>query len=235
MSKQKAFMNQAKIYLDSLSCEEQTKLLLNLTKYAKNEAKKKFWRTGNHKDLPKGETATSVVSLAFEKVLMTGKDARNWSPETAPDFYKYMQGVIDSTLYHLATGEDNEILVNENNPKFAANYNGAEVLAIAEEKFVAAKATREFEDKEWLVRKQLSPEEELIAAEQKAAYDQIFSAIIEAAAGDAEVSAMIEAMDHNYNASREIAQFTGIDVDRIYNARKRLNTIVTKVKQKFDI
>lgn len=230
-------MNQAKIYLDSLSYDEQTKLLLNLTKYAKSEAKKKFWRTGNHTDLPKGETAASVVSLAFEKVLMTGDGARNWNPETAPDFYKYMQGIIDSRLFHLSTGEDNKIFINENNRHFAENGEGRKegVLAASEEKFVAAKATREFEDKEWLVRPQFSPEEEIIAAEKKAFYDRVLQAIYDAAADDTEVSAMIEAMDYNYSASREISEFTGIDIDRIYNARKRLNTIVSKVKQKFDI
>jgi hypothetical protein len=229
-------MNQAKIYLDSLSYEEQTKLLLNLTKYAKYKAKQKeYWRTGNHLDLPKGETADSVVSLAFEEVLTPGDDGRNWNPETAPDFYLYMQSVIDSKLYHLATGKDNTIFLNQNNRKFAANYDGAELLDVAEEKFVAAKATRKFEDKEWLVREQLSLEDELIAAEQKEFYDQVLKAIFDAAAGDAEVSGMLDAMDYNYNTSREIANFKEIDVDRIYNARKRLNTIVSKVKQKFDI
>lgn len=228
-------MNQAKIYLDSLCHEEQSKLLLNLTKYAKNEAKKKFWRTGNHTELPKGETAPSIVSLALEEVLTPGDDGRNWNPETAPDFYKYMQGVIDSKLYHLATGKDNKIFVNETNRKFVAHSDNAEVLEVAEEKFVAAKATRQYEDKEWLVRKQLSPEEELIAAEQKKFYDQVIQAIYDAAANDAEVAAMIDAMDYNYNSSREIADFKGINVDRIYNARKRLNTIVSKVRQKFDI
>lgn len=228
-------MNQAKLYLDSLSFEEQTKLLLNLTKYAKRTAKKYFWRTKNHTELSKGETSSSVVSLAFEKILTTGDDARNWNPETAPDFYKYVQGVIDSLLFHLATGEDNKIFVNETNRKFVANQNGAEVLEVAEEKFVAAKATREFEDSEWLVREQLSPEDEMIAAEKKAFYDGVLQAISEEAAADREVAAMIEAMDYGCGASREIADFTGIDVDRIYNARKRLNTIVSQVRQKFDI
>jgi len=234
-SKQKIFMNQAKIYLDSLSYEEQSKLLLNLTKYAKIEAKKKFWRTGNQTELPKGETAPSIVTLAFEEVLTPGDDGRNWNPETAPDFYKYMQGVIDSKLFHLSTGKDNKIFINETNRKFIANSENAKVLEVAEENFVAAKATRQFVDTEWLVRQQLSPEEELIAAERKKFYDEVLQEIYDAATGDAEVSAMIEAMDYNHNASREIAEFTGIEVDRIYNARKRLNTIVSKVKQKFDI
>lgn len=230
-------MNQAKFYLDSLSYDEQTKLLLNLTKYAKAKAKGKFWRTGNHTDLSNAETAPSVVSLAFEKVLMAGDKGRTWNPKTAPDFFKYMQGVIDSLLYHMATGEDNEIFVNENNSRYAGKTEKerAGVLAVSEEKLIAAKATREFEDKEWLIRKQLSPEEELIAAEKKAFHDQVLKEIYEMSADDKDVSEMLEAMDHNYVASREIAEFMKIDVAQIYKARKRLNTIVTRVKQKFDI
>lgn len=227
-------MNQAKLYLDTLSYEEQDKLIVNLTKYAARKAKNKFWRTGNDEELSDAENVFSVVTLAFEKVL---DDKRIWNPEGEPEFIRYMFDVIDSLLSHLVTGKDNEIFVNENNRQFMRNgeRKNVGVLAASEEKFVAAKATREFEDVEWLMRNQLSPEHELIAAEEKAFNDQVLQAIYETASGDAEISAMIEAMDHNYKASREIAEFTGIDVDRIYNARKRLNTIVTKVKQQFDI
>lgn len=227
-------MNQAKLYLDTLSYEEQDKLVINLTKYAGRKAKNYFWRTKNDEELSDGENIFSVVTLAFEKVL---DDKRIWNPKVEPEFIKYMFDVIDSLLWHLATGKDNEIFVNENDRRYAANgeRKNVGVLAASEEKFAAAKATRKFEDSEWLIRNQLSPEDELIAAEEKAFNDQVLQAIQEAAAGDAEVSAMIEAMDYNYSASREIAEFTGIDVDRIYNARKRLNTLVTKVKQQFDI
>jgi hypothetical protein len=227
-------MNQAKLYLDTLNYEEQNKLIINLTNYAAKKAKGKSWRTGNAEELPEAENTFSVVTLAFERVL-EGK--RKWNPDTEPDFNKYMLDVIDSLLSHLATGKDNEIFVNENDSQFATNNErkNVGVLAAAEEKFVASKATKNFEEAEWLVRHQLSPEEELIAAEEKKFNDNVLQAICEAAADDYDVSAMIEAMGNNYVKSGEIAEYTGIDVDRIYNARKRLNTIVIKVKQKFDI
>jgi hypothetical protein len=219
---------------DNLNYEEQDKLIINLTKYVVRKAKNKFWRTGNDEELSDGENIFSVVTLAFEKVL---DDKRIWNPETEPEFIKYMFDVIDSLLSHLVTGKDNDFFVNENTRQFATNGERKSfgVLAASEEKFVAAKATRKFEDSEWLIRNQLSPEDELIAAEEKAFNHQVLQAIQEAAANDADVSAMIEAMENNFTASRDIAKHTGIDVDRIYNARKRLNTIVTKVKQQFDI
>jgi hypothetical protein len=230
-------MNQAKLYLDSLSYDEQTKLLLNLTKYARSTAKGKFWRSGNKTELSDAETAPSVVSLAFEKVLTEDEKGRNWNPQKMPDFLKYMQGVIRSLLYHMATGEDNNIFVNENNSRYVGSMENESVgvLAVSEEKFIAAKATREFEDKEWLVRKQLSPEDELIDAEKKAFYDQVLEEIYKISAKDPEVSEMLRAMDYNYVESRKIAEFMKTDVDKIYKARKRLNTIVTNVKQKFDL
>lgn len=227
-------MNQARLYLDTLNAEEQDKLLFNLTKYAKRKAQEKFWRTGNGEELSDGENAFSVVSLAFEKVL-EGK--RTWNSETEPDFTKYMLDTIDSLLFHLATGKDNKIFVNENDRRFAASgeRKNAGALAVAEENFIAANDRKQFENSEWLVRNQLSPEDQLIAAEEKTQKAQVIKAIREAIADDNEVSAMVEAMENNIVKSRDIAGHTGIDVDRIYNARKRLNTIAAKVRQKFNI
>ena len=227
-------MNQAQKYLDTLSFEEQDILLLNLTIYAANKAEGKFWRTGNKEELSEAENTFSIVTLAFERVL---EGRRNWDPKTEPDFYKYMLDVIDSLLSHLAEGKDNKIFINENNRRFAANdkRENVGVLNIAEEKYALSKETKKFEKAEWMVRNQPSPEDELLAAEVKTFHDKVIKEICKTTADDTEVSAMIEAMEYGYEKSKEIAEYTGIDVDRIYNARKRLNTAVNKVKQKFNI
>lgn len=225
-------MNQARIYLDSLSDVEQTELLLNLTDYAESKARGKGWRTGNHVELSDAETCFSVVSLAFERVL---ENRRSWNPETEPSFKKYMFDVIDSLLSHLATGKDNRFFVNENSGRYAAvkNKENVGVLAVAEEKFIVAKDKKQFENSEWLVRKQPSPEDELINAEEKNFNDKVLQAIYEAITEDAEVSAMVEAMGRGIEKPEDIAAYAKIDIKRVYNARKRLNTISGRIRQKF--
>lgn len=227
-------MNQARIYLDSLRDVEQTELLLNLTDYAEGKAAGKDWRTGNKVELSDAETCFSVVSLAFERVL---EGRRVWNPETEPSFKKYMFDVIDSLLSHLATGKDNRLFVNENSGRYAAvkDKENVGVLAIAEEKFIAAKDRKQFENSEWLVRKQPSPEDELIIAEEKKFNDAVLQAIYEAIADDAEVSAMVAAMERGIEKPEDIADYAKIDVERIYNARRRLNTVKNRIRQKFKI
>lgn len=227
-------MNQARIYLDSLSDVEQTELLLNLTDYAEGKARGKGWRTGNHVELSDAETCFSVVSLAFERVL---ENRRVWNPETEPSFKKYMLDVIDSLLSHLATGKDNRLFVNENSGRYAAvkDKENVGVLAVAEEKFIAAKDRKQFENSEWLVRKQPSPEDESIIAEEKNFNDAVLQAIYEAIADDAEVAAMVGAMERGIEKPEDIADYAKIDVERIYNARRRLNTVKNRIRQKFKI
>ena len=231
-------MNQARIYLDSLSDVEQTELLLNLTDYTDIKARGKNWRTGNGVELSEGETSFSVVSLAFERVL---EGRRIWNPQTEPSFKKYMFDVIDSLLSHLAAGKDNRLFVNENSGRYAPvkDKEKVGVLTVAEEKFVAEKNTKQFENSEWLMRKQPSPEDELIIAEENAKRkklnNEVLQAIHEAIADDAEVSAMVGAMERNIVKPEDIAEYTKIDVKRIYNARKRLNTVSARVRQKYKI
>lgn len=227
-------MNQARIYLDSLSDVEQTELLLNLTDYAESKARGKDWRTGNHVELSDAETCFSVVSLAFERVL---EGRRIWNPETDPSFKKYMFDVIDSLLSHLATGKDNRFFVNEESGRYAAvkDKENVGVLAVAEEKFIVTKDRKQFENSEWLVRKQPSPEDELIIAEEKNFNDAVLQAIYKEIADDAEVAAMVKAMEHGIEKPEDIADYAKIDVKRIYNARKRLNTVSARIKQKFNI
>ena len=227
-------MNQARIYLDSLSYVEQKELLLNLTDYAEGKAAGKDWRTGNRVELSDAETSFSVVSLAFERVL---ENRRNWNPETEPSFKKYMFDVIDSLLSHLATGKDNRLFVNENSGRYAAvkDKENVGVLAHAEEKFIAAKDRKQFENSEWLIRGQASPEDELINAEEKKFNDAVLKEIYQGIAADAEVSAMVEAMDRGIEKPEDIAAYAEIDVRRIYNARKRLNTVSARARQKFNI
>ena len=227
-------MNEAKKYLDGLSYEEQTFLFLSLTKYATKKAKGKRWRTGSYLELPGGEMPDSIASLAIVKV-STGD--RVWNPEKHSDFMKYMFDVIDSLLSHLAEGNENTLFVNENDKKFSVNSEGREVgvLAVAEKGYISSDIKGQYEDAGWMVRNQLTPEQELIAGEEKEFNEKFLQSIDELTAGDSEVTAMVDAMKDAIIKPAEIAKHTGIEIDRIYNAGKRLDRIVARVRKQFEI
>lgn len=227
-------MNEAKKYLEGLSYEEYTLLFLSLTKYAVKKAKDKTWRTGKGGELPGGETDDSIPSKAFVKVL-TGD--RVWNPEKHPDFMKYMFDVIDSLLSHLATGNENKLFVNENDGKFSVNSEGKEVgvLAAAEEGFVSSDIKGQYKDAGWLVRNQLTPEEELIAGEEKVFNDEILRSINDLIEDDSELTAMVEAMSEGINKPADIAKHTNIGIEKIYNAGRRLDRVVARVRKQFEI
>ena len=228
-------MNDAKNYLDGLSYEQQQLLLTDLTDYAVKKAKGKRWRTGNYLNLPNGETPDSIVSLAIIKVI-TGE--RVWNSERQPDFKKYLFDVIDSLLSHLAMSKDNAIFVNEKRD--------AAFLVVAEQEAILAKKKFYSEDADWLVRKQLSPEQELLEREEQAEEElkrreehelncQILQSLRKQIGTDAELVAVVDAADNGLFKSADVAKFTGIDIKRIYDANKRLKRVVARVRKQFDI
>jgi len=105
---------EARAALAQLSDDALQTLILELGRYALSVSRRLYWRTGNAVDLPRGETVDSIVSKALTKVL-TGE--RRWNPQTAPDLQKYLMGVIDSLLSHLAQHNDNTTLHRETVPR----------------------------------------------------------------------------------------------------------------------
>lgn len=93
--------------LAKLSDQEWADLIVALTRYAFSVSRNLRWRTNSPLELPGGETVDSIVSKAIEK-LYSGD--REWHPDEQPDLNRYLQGVIDSLLNHLAEAQENVML-----------------------------------------------------------------------------------------------------------------------------
>src|SRR5262245_15828179 len=87
-----------------MSESELTEMILRLGRYTLRESNRLQWRTGDSVELPGGETIDSIVSLALEKTL---SGERRWDPQSHPNLIEFLMDVIDSLLYHLATGKEN--------------------------------------------------------------------------------------------------------------------------------
>lgn len=217
-------MNDAQKLLARMSSQEQEHLILRLGRYSERESKglgeRLNWRTGNSKELPKGETDGSIVSKAFELVL-SGK--RKWNPQNDPDFAKYMMDVIDSLLSHLADSLDNRMLQvpPEAGDAKEAAWHGA-----------SRKHERTHErSADWMAQTALSPEQNLIEKEREAAEKRALTLLEKSIRGEDELVAIVEAIREGCAQNGEIAKRTGIDIRAVENAKKRLDRRIASVNQ----
>jgi hypothetical protein len=216
-------MNDARELIEQMSRDEFDRLVLHLGRYAMQaQAIHGYnWRTGSKKELSGGETVESLVYLAIEKTL-TGE--RHWDKEKDPDFKKYLMDVIDSLLYHLATGKDNTMLTSVPEP-------GSD-----EEKNWHTGSPKREPAMDWLARQPATPEAELLARDEaegkQRARDKAIDMLFEESKGDDEVTHIIQAMLDGCEKSREIADATGIDIQDVYKATKRLNRKILVVSKR---
>jgi hypothetical protein len=166
--------------------------------------------------LPGGETVDSIVSKAVEKLYSGDRD---WSPDKQPDLRRYLEGVIDSLLNHLAEAQENVLLtaVPEPGSKDAPSWETG--------------SPRRDRAADWLVPNSGSPEAILISQEQVALEDHALELLLEECADDPVLMDVLEAMMDGYEKPAEISERKGIPVKDVYKAAKRLDTKIEAIRQ----
>ena len=193
------------------------RLVKELVVFAIRRSKELTWRRGSAMELPGGETPQSIVSLA---IVRAAEGIRQWNPETHPDLGWYLKGVIRSLLNHLATSRENIL--------FTATSDSENRDAPAWE---AGANMTELDGAEWLARTPTTPEDDLLAGERLNAEEWAANILDQAAGEDAEVSAVIRAMRGGCDPRKdvEIADETGLPVEEVRKAKKRLNRLIDRV------
>jgi hypothetical protein len=193
------------------------RLVKELVVFAIRRSKELTWRRGSAMELPGGETPQSIVSLA---IVRAAEGTRQWNPKTHPDLSLYLKGVIRSLLNHLATSRENTL--------FAAAPGSEDQDAPA---WDAGANMTELDGAEWLARAPITPEDELLAGERLNAEEWAENILDQAAREDAEVSAVIRAMRDGCDPRKdiEIADETGLAIEEVRKAKKRLNRLIDKV------
>jgi DNA-directed RNA polymerase specialized sigma24 family protein len=143
-----------------------------------------------------------MVSLAFTKVL-TGE--RRWQADKEPDLKKYLMSVIDSLLNHLAEHSDNRML-----------------RAMPDEGQAATTPTTSARN----------PEMALLQEEKKRHEARVMQLLIEVSQDDPLVLRMIQSMQGGCEKPGDIATTLGIPVSDVYNAMKRLERKIVRVRQR---
>ncbi len=193
--------NEAQTALAQLSEEALHTLILELGRYALSVSRRLYWRTHNTVELPGGETVDSIVSKALTKVLA---GERRWDPQKAPDLKAYLMGVIDSLLNHLAEHRDNRVLS-------AMPETGSDGLR------PAARSS--------------DPETALLRKEQAEHDAHVLRLLIEESEDDPMVVQMIRTMQDGVGKPGDIAAALRIDVTDVYNAMKRLDRKILRLRR----
>lgn len=160
---------------------------------------------------------TSIVSKAVEK-LFSGD--REWAPQKEPDIRKYLRGVIDSLLNHLAESHDNTLVTVAPEPG-STNYPAWETGSQKRDPSV-----------DWLVPPNRSPEVAVLRQEQEALEDRALELLMEECAKDPVLISMLESMMDGYENPAEIAEHKGIPIKDVYNAAKRMDRKLEIVRKR---
>src|SRR5689334_18474189 len=188
----KGMPNEAHAALAQMSEEELTKMILRLGHYAIRECNRLRWRTGDSVELPGGETADSIVSLAFEKTL---SGERHWDPQLRPDLQAYLMDVIDSLLNHLASGKENTL--------FTVAHDVTEI-----ERGGGSSQQRA----EWLARVDISPDVRLIKQEEQELHELALKLLWKESESDPILVRILEAILDGNDKPEHIAAATGLNI-----------------------
>ena len=200
--------------LAQLSDEALGRLILELGRYALSVSSKLYWRTGNAVELPRGETVDSIVSTAFTKML---SGERRWQPQHEPDIKTYLMNVIDSLLYHLATSKDNTMVTAMPATQPAGEFQ--------------TRSPTEASVVPWQAQPPGSPEAALLQQEEEQHKERMLQHLREACHDDPLVAQVIQAMQEGYGKPADIAQVVRKPVADIYNALKRLDRKIVRLRQ----
>jgi hypothetical protein len=200
-----------------ISSDQWLSLALELERYTFSISRNLRWRTRNAVELPGGETVDSIVSKAIEKLFSGDRD---WDPEKEPDIRSYLRGVVDSLLNHLAESKDNTLVTAAPEPGSA----DASAWETGSPKRDPAA--------DWLVPARPSPEAILIRQEETGLEDWALDLLIDECADDKILIEVLEAMMDGSDTPAEISKTKGIPIKDVYNAAKRLDRKLEKVRER---
>ena len=182
---------------------EGEKIWLSLLQYAGNLARRYGWRAG--KTLPEGASPDGVAKDVLIKVI---QGERTWDPEKEPSLLTALKGMVHSDLGHLFSGYEARMIEPIDRPLLGEFERTANSFPV--------------EDPD--------PEQSLLQAERTTLEMTALDLIREAVEGrgNTELEAVFLALYYADNP-KEIAEMTGIPVERVYALGRELDRIAAKI------
>ena len=177
--------------------------------YAISVVSRLYWRGVKGGMMPCGDEPADLVSESLALVL---SGDRQWNPEKKPDFLKYMMDVIDSLASHRTNWKENReerrIIPREGE---------------TDDKFLERRRDPRFTD-------------DAIdggTAEEERENDAWFFALLEEVKSDQLLTSVLECMMDGIGRRAEIALKLGVLVNDVTQARKRLDRLLPKFREKY--
>jgi len=179
------------------------RIYLLLLEYAHNVARRYGWTVG--RSLPHGASPESVTNEVIIKVL---EGERNWDEDKEPSLVNALRGMVKSEINHLFS-----------------SYEATHVESVSKDLPDGSQRTADDFPAGANVR---NPEELLLNREQTKLEMTALEMILDEIEGDSELEAVFLAL-YETDKPKEIAQLTGISVERIYSLRRELTRIAAKI------
>jgi len=199
--------------IDEILAQDWADVFPRVLKYAKERSRKYYWISDA--DINPEDLVNEAVARALG--VGTGDTYRNWNKEVYPDFVDFLIGIIASMTNHEATHDckfKNVPLLYED---------GTENLKIS--KAIDHDPVLLNSREPGFVRPQ-TPEEELMHDQE---YDRFVGQIKKALHGDEEAELILLCIEEDVCKPAHIAKETGYDIDKVYNAMRRIRSKMQKI------
>jgi len=193
--------------LDLLEAADWKDIIFRLTYYAVWRARRFRWRSGTPEILPGGKTPEDLALAAIGKVW---SGTRDWDPQRYPVLLKHLMWIVDSDIEHLHS---------------SAEHNETERMPEVEDKASVEIPTSQAYE----AAKILTPEEELVALEQRDLEERMKCELYAAVKGNDDLEFLLMWIEEGIDKPEEIAARTGWDVSKVYNLKRMLLRKATKV------
>jgi RNA polymerase sigma factor (sigma-70 family) len=185
--------------MPALKDAEWEELLERLTLYADNCVVRLTWRGLRRAKGGAVPGGIEAADLAQETIVDVIEGSRRYDPAAQPDFFRFLQDVVDSKVSHLATSAENR---KSRRPEDSLD-----------------------DDAPALDRVERAPPPEDQVAEDEA-LARLRRDARDAVAKDPLAKRIFECLDAGVTKPGEIATLLGISVEEIYNAQKRMARLV---------
>ncbi len=185
------------------------RLPLALAKYAEWLIRRRRWRTGSGNILAEGKCCEDLVQEAVKRAF---DESRKWNPERV-DLLTFLKGIVRSLVSHLVECDDNKFTVAGMDDETQLERERNEVEPYGPDP-------------------PPSPEELVLAGERQG---RIYRMVLDEVNGKPELEDVALCLMDGIHKAREIAETTGIKIERVYQLKRQFNTILDSLARKADL
>ena len=204
--------------LEFLEAADWNDIILKLTHNAIWQTHKYTWKSGSPNQLPGGKTPEDIAIDAIEKVW---NGTRDWDPDKYPDLLVHLKWIVKSDIEHLFSSME-----HQKSGRMPA-LKGDEETEPSYGEIVRDPSSPTPE-------KASTPEEELIAHEDRRLEEKLKEELYAAVKGDEDLELLLLCFEEGIDKSEAIASQTGWDVKNVYNLKRKLLRRAVKIGKTLD-